>query len=60
MTNLLPGPRPAAPPDHGRSVAAAMAGLDGLDDRPLAEHVEVFERIHGALGAALAGSTGAA
>jgi hypothetical protein len=36
-----------------------MAGLDGLADRPLGEHVEVFERIHAALGDALAaGSSG--
>jgi hypothetical protein len=46
-------------PDDGQPVARALAGLDGLADRPLAEHVEVFERIHTALGDALAaGSTG--
>lgn len=45
-------------PDDGQTVAGALAGLDGLADRPLAEHVEVFERIHTALGNALAdGST---
>jgi hypothetical protein len=38
-----------------------MAGLDQLGDRPLAEHVEAFERVHTALGDALAaGSSGAA
>jgi hypothetical protein len=48
-------------PDDGQAVAQALSGLDGLADRPLAEHVEVFERIHGALGEALAtGSTGSA
>jgi hypothetical protein len=48
-------------PDDGQAVARALAGLDGLADRPLAEHVEVFERIHSALGDALAaGSTGSA
>jgi hypothetical protein len=38
-----------------------MVGLDGLGDRPLAEHVEAFERVHAALGEALAaGTSGAA
>jgi hypothetical protein len=38
-----------------------MASLDDLRDRPLAEHVEAFERVHTALGDALAaGSSGAA
>lgn len=36
------------------AIAAAMAGLDGLDERPLAEHVEVFDRIHATLADALA------
>jgi hypothetical protein len=31
-----------------------MAGLDGLDGRPPAEHVDAFERVHAALGEALA------
>jgi hypothetical protein len=35
-----------------------MAALDGLADRPLAEHVEVFERVHAALGEALAAPAG--
>ncbi|MGI5131498.1 hypothetical protein ACQEVB_32155 [Pseudonocardia sp. CA-107938] len=53
MTNPLP--------DDGHSVARALAGLDGLAERPLAEHVDVFERIHTALGDALAaGSAGSA
>jgi hypothetical protein len=46
-----PPPRPPSPQDD---VARAMAGLDGLADRPLAEHVEAFERVHTALGDALA------
>lgn len=51
-------PTPGPPPDHRLAVAQAMAGLDGLDERPLAEHVGVFEHIHTALGDALAaGST---
>jgi hypothetical protein len=37
-----------------------MGALDGLDDRPLAEHVEVFERVHAALGEVLASPTGTA
>ncbi|GAA3232135.1 hypothetical protein GCM10017691_26510 [Pseudonocardia petroleophila] len=56
-----PGPaaghaRPADPrgPDPRAAVAAAMAGLDGLAERPLAEHVEAYERVHAALGDALA------
>lgn len=45
-------------PDDEQAVARALAGLDDLADRPLAEHVEVFERIHSALADALtAGST---
>ncbi len=42
------------PPDPGDAVARAMTGLDGLADRPLGEHVEAFERVHAALGEALA------
>jgi hypothetical protein len=52
MTAPVPGPpRPA---DPAESVARAMTGLDGLADRPPAEHVDVFERVHAALGEALA------
>ncbi|HXV92561.1 MAG TPA: hypothetical protein VD813_04625, partial [Pseudonocardia sp.] len=61
MTVPPPGPaRPADPRAPGApsapedAVAAAMAELDGLERRPLAEHVEVFERLHAALGEALA------
>jgi hypothetical protein len=55
MTAPTPGPQT----DPLRTVERAMAGLDGLTDRPLGEHVEVFERIHAALGDALAaGSSG--
>ncbi|MHA6783369.1 hypothetical protein ACVGOW_20610 [Pseudonocardia saturnea] len=61
MTVPIPGPprpadpRPAdpRPADPRAAVAAAMAGLDGLADRPLAEHVEAYERVHAALGDAL-------
>jgi len=58
------GPRPVDPrpvdpavplaPEPGEAVARAMAGLDGLADRPPAEHVEAFERVHAALTDALA------
>ena len=62
MTVPIPGPprpsdpRGAAPQavEPRAAVAAAMAGLDGLADRPLAEHVEAYERVHAALGDALA------
>jgi hypothetical protein len=71
MTVPPPGPRPADPradrgirpeqaADPAGAVDAALAGLDGLDDRPLAEHVAVFERIHSALGDALAAGAGEA
>ena len=53
MTVPTPGP-PSRPADPQQSVADAMAALDGLADRPLAEHVEAFERVHAALGEALA------
>jgi hypothetical protein len=69
MTVPTPGPpRPADPRasqppvrDPGETVARAMAGLHELADRPLPEHVEAFERVHAALGEALAaGSSGPA
>jgi hypothetical protein len=60
MTVPMPGP-PPRPADPGEAVARAMAGLDGLADRPLAEHVEAFERVHAALSDALAtGASGSA
>lgn len=52
------GPTQPRPTDVGENVARAMAGLDGLDDRPLAEHVAAFERVHAALGEALADPSG--
>lgn len=60
MTLPPSGPRPVdprtlqAPGDPAPTVDAAVAELDGLGDRPLTEHVAVFERIHAALGDALA------
>jgi hypothetical protein len=46
-----PDPRPAeepsAPADAGTERRlAGLAGLAGLDERPVAEHVEVFEAEH--------------
>jgi hypothetical protein len=35
-------------------VEAALAALDELDDTPVAEHVEVFDRVHRSLQDALA------
>lgn len=63
MTAPSPGPPrpgdPRIPADPAVAVARAMAGLEGLADRPLPEHVEAFERVHTALGEALAtGSSG--
>lgn len=34
-------------------VSDAVEALDGLDDRPVAEHVAVYERLHTVLGEAL-------
>lgn len=56
-----PAPRPGDPrPAPQRPVASlrstvdeAMAGLEGLSERPPAEHVAAFERVHTALGEAL-------
>ena len=52
-------PRPVDPrtlrgPTPEEAVDAAVAALDGLGHRPLAEHVVVFEQVHDALGRALA------
>ncbi len=41
-------------PEIASAVRAAMAGLDGIAARPLAEHVDAFEQVHAALGEALA------
>lgn len=45
-----PGPQPAA----GAAVTEALATLESLADRPLAEHVTVFTAVHDALAARLA------
>jgi hypothetical protein len=46
----MPGPKPAP----GSPVAAALAELDTLPGRDLAEHAETYQRIHGELQSALA------
>lgn len=38
------------------AVDAVLRSLEGLDDRPLGEHVEVFEAAHESLRAALTGA----
>jgi hypothetical protein len=57
MTVPLPGPPPRLL-DPQERVHRALAPLDGLGERPLAEHVEVFEELHTALSDALAAPTG--
>ena len=57
MNAPVPGP-PPRPVDPAEVVGRAMAGLDGLIDQPLAEHVAAFERVHAALGEALAAGEG--
>ena len=50
-------PRPSltpAPPPAGSSVTRAIAQLDGLAERPLAEHPDVYQQVHEALQGALA------
>ena len=41
-------------PDPAEIVGRAMAGIEGLAERPVAEHVVAFEQVHAALGEALA------
>jgi len=57
MTAPVPGPPPQAA-DPAEVVGAAMAVLEGLAERPLAEHVAAFEGVHAALGEALAAGEG--
>lgn len=44
-------------PDRGQRdpVQAVLSSLEGLDDRPVAEHVAVFEHAHESLRRVLAG-----
>jgi hypothetical protein len=45
---------PVAPPAADTPVARAVRELDTLDDRELAEHPDVYQRIHAELQSALA------
>lgn len=47
-------PRPGPPPAAGAAASEALARLDTLGERPLAEHVTVFTAVHDALAARLA------
>lgn len=44
-----PGAQPAAPPTGDPQVDEALAPLAGLADEPVAEHPQVFERVHAKL-----------
>jgi hypothetical protein len=59
MNVPLPGP-PPRPVDPQQRVQRALTALDGLDGRPLAEHVAAFDDLHTALSDALAGPSGPA
>jgi hypothetical protein len=69
MTLPPSGPRPVDPralsgsapasADPAQAVERALVELDGLAERPLVEHVAVFERLHAALGDALDAGSGA-
>ena len=48
MTVPVPGPPPSP------QVSEALRALDGLQERPVHEHVEVFDGLHRALQDALA------
>jgi hypothetical protein len=54
-----PGTTDPTRQDPAGEVERALGELDGLGERPLAEHVGVFERIHTALQDALAAGSGA-
>lgn len=64
MTRPASDPRPADPrtlgavaPDEAageHELHRVVAELDGLPERPLAEHVAVFEQVHATLSRALA------
>jgi hypothetical protein len=49
---------PGSTAEPTERVAAALAGLDGLDARPTGEHVAAFERVHVALTDALSAIDG--
>ena len=47
-------PVPGTPTDPVPQVAEALRALDGLADRPVGEHVELFDGLHRTLQDALA------
>lgn len=53
LTAAVPGP-PSPVGTGDPRVDEAMTTLDGLDSRPLADHVEAFDAVHQALQDALA------
>ncbi len=53
MTGPVPGPPPAAPGSVPQ-VTEALLALDGLAERPVHEHVELFDGLHRTLQDALA------
>ncbi|MFC4002451.1 hypothetical protein ACFS2C_05625 [Prauserella oleivorans] len=63
QTNPVPRPVPGPPPgmsgqapqetDPRAGIEEAIAGLDELDDLPVAEHVERFDAVHTELTVAL-------
>lgn len=46
-----PDDEPSQDAEH--RIEAAMAGLDGIEDRPIGEHVAAFDAVHVALTDAL-------
>ena len=52
MTAPVPGPPPSAA--GAPQVAEALQALDGLAERPVHEHVELFDGLHRTLQDALA------
>ena len=60
VTPPKPGPPPTGsqPDPRAAEVAEVTARLDGLDDLPVAEHVQAFEAVHRALQDTLAAVDG--
>lgn len=55
MNHPVPTAPPSAPPptDPRAGIEEAVIGLDGLDDLPVADHVERFDAVHTELTVAL-------
>ena len=53
-----PRPGPAGVPSSGSALADALEHLPSLAERPVHEHVEVFDAVHRLLQAELAGLDG--